>query len=185
MDVGGEIGIKISEMIAVGLGVNYQNNRLLNSYSDNINAVSDDKNLQILDFTGNISIFIPGVKGLFFGANAGVGFGGYDNIVSIAPYSIDYPDSSFLARTDASGKGFIGGVFVGYELNSSAGPLMFFKFGYRYRNLGWFEGVFKNTEDGISSGTVEDTNGNFVDYDFSGLYFLIGCGFSFGPEVKQ
>ena len=178
MDLGGEFAIRISKTFSFGMGVNYQKNNLTNSYSDYIGAITDKMELQIVDLTVNLYAFLPGTNGLFVGINGGFSFGAYDCDFRVQIY--DDPEGYYTQRTDASGKGLMGGIFAGYELNFTSGLQVFGKFGYRYRNLKTFSGYFSDSDGTKYTGVIDGGYGNDIDFDFSGLYLLVGLGFSFG-----
>ena len=180
-DLGGEFGIKISKGFSIGIGINYQNNSVSNSYSDYTGSISDEMELQVLDFTVNFYAFLPGTNGLFVGANGGFSFGGYDGKFTGIIY--DDPAADYTAITSASGKGPMVGIFAGYELNFSSGLQIFGKFGYRYRNLKSFSGGTSDSDGDRWSHVITDSNGNNIEFDFSGLYLLVGLGISFGSKM--
>ena len=114
-DIGAEIGFRVSEMVSLGAGINYQKNELTNSYTDITGSYLDDITLEILELTGNITFWVPSAPGLFFGASGGMGYGDLEEYLSFQIFGD--PASSFTITGTGDGSGFTGGLFGGYEAN--------------------------------------------------------------------
>jgi hypothetical protein len=183
LDVGGELGLTLSRVVSIGFGLSYQKNEVRNAYTDVGGTLGDDVEVTIWEWTGNVTLWVPGVRGLFFGGNMGSGVGSLRRFVSFQVFGD--PASSFTIDAEAKGSGFAGGFFAGYEAVFAAGPLVFGKIGYRFRNLGAFKGTVTSPEFGTAEGTIQNSLGQDIDFDFSGFYAVIGFGISFGKKVER
>jgi hypothetical protein len=180
-DYGGEVGIRITSGISLGLGISLQRNDVNNQYSDITGNISDHFQLGIVDFMGNLTVWIPQSHGAFASINAGFGYGEMARSTSLV--IIGAPNESFSISTEADGIGIVGGVSIGYQAEFASQLLLFGKVSYRYRNLGRFEGTSTSAELGTSSGYVRDVSDVPVDFDFSGFCIAVGIGASIGKNM--
>jgi hypothetical protein len=183
LDLGGELGITLLPVLSIGIGVNHQRNEVRNSYSDLSGSLSDDLKLTIWEVTSNVTLWAPGVRGLFFGGNAGFGIADWTSLTILRV--VNDPSADFTLKVQANGSNFVGGLFAGYEMNFAAGPLVFGKIGYRFRRIGEFEGTAQTPEFGGIPGRVLDPSGQPISFDFSGFYVFVGFGISVGKEVER
>jgi hypothetical protein len=181
VDLGAEIGFKLTKSFSMGIGINYQSNDVYNSYSDFSGIYEDDIKLSVLDVSGNVAFWVPNT-GLFFGGAAGYGFGEMEEFVNFQIYGD--PASSYRIYGEGDGSGFTASAFAGYQAVFTSGFLVFGKAGYAYRNLKEFDGRFTSAEFGTWSGTILNGAGRPIEFDFSGVYVLVGIGFSLGKPLS-
>jgi hypothetical protein len=180
-DVSMEMGFRLIRVLSVGISIGYQKNKINNSYSDYSGSLSENIAISAWDIAGNITLWIPGTKGLFVGANSGVGLGSIAEFISFQIYGD--PTNSFTDDISADGKGFIAGMFAGYEAQFKSGPILFLKLGYRFRNLGEFEGTARSPELGFYEGKVLNNAGVPIEFDLSGFYVVGGFGIALGKII--
>lgn len=171
IDLGGGIVHQVSETIGLGIELGYQRSSVNNRYSDVSGSYSDAVDLEILDVTGALQFWVSSAPGLLFGTNVGVGFGAVKDELHLRNFS--NASNNVNGTGQWSGAGFIAGVFGGYHFTLSQSTRLLLHAGYRYRNLGEFDG---------GSGPPSDNAGQPLDFDFSGFYSRLGLGFAFGGE---
>jgi len=177
---GAEVGFFSNDMVSVGAGFAYQKSSVSNTVSDASASLSSSANVSVLSFVGNVSIWIPGTRGLFVGADGGVGLGKAKSEGHFRDFGD--PTQDFDARGDWDGKGPVAGVFAGFQRSFPGGPLLFVKVGFQFQNLGEFDGTSGGTGQATQSGPPRKSSGQAMDTDFSGLQLAAGFGFALGPE---
>ena len=170
-DFGGGVTVKLTSLVGLGLQFGYQGNKVEAEYRDSSGFFTDATHLRIMDLTGSIEFSVPTVRGLFVGANAGVGFGKAKDEFVLGDAAS--PPNTIEGVGEWTGSGFVGGAFVGLRTAASEIASLYFVGGYRYRNLGHFSGQVTSTL-GNSTGSPENSDGQPIDFDFSGIYLRAG-----------
>jgi hypothetical protein len=116
--------------------------------------------------------------GLTVVGELGLGFGKASSETSFRDFFQAGRD--FDASGEWNGAGPIVGLGIGYsEQWGDGGPFFFGRLGYRYANLGTFDGDYTHSQLGGGSGPPRNNAGQAMDTDFSGFHFLAGVGFLF------
>jgi hypothetical protein len=179
LDLGAELGFRISRSFSIGFGLNYQKNEVTNTYSDVTGSYSDELSLGLWDVSGNMSLWFG--TGLFLGGSAGMAFGNVTDDTSFVIY--DDPSLSYSISSKGDGKGFSASAFGGYQATFASGPVLFAKLGYAYRNISEFDGSYTSPEFGTGGGTLLNNSGSAMEFDFSGIFACIGIGIAFGKSI--
>lgn len=171
LDIGFELGYHISPVVSLGACLNYQGNKITDSYSDVTGSLSIERSASIVNIMGNIGLWLPAAPGFHFGIGGGIGIGNAGLDLRFA----DFTDPTNNLQTDGNwnGNGFIAEGFTGYRLHLAPAFNLLFRGGYRYRNLGQFSGSIQSLQLGNSMGPYQNNAGQPLDFDFSGLYFGI------------
>ncbi len=157
----------INNVLSYGFEAVYQS-----STERNINAFSGEPNkhrvgLRLLSLMGVVVSNLPTVPGLSFGGNAGIGFGKLVETWAYDRSTFDPPSHDYSVP-DFTGSGFIGGVFLAYARDVWEKRALVIRGGYRWRNLGDFEGYR-----GWDASELAADREPF-DFDFSGIFIQAG-----------
>ena len=203
-DVGGapgfevEAGYHVTDVLSVGVGFSHGTHSTNGSSAGVLDAggspiaVRYSRKLEasISEFTANVTYWVPAARCIFLGAQVGLGMGKLDEDVSaVATDSINVV-SDFWSG-EFTGSGFTGGVFGGFRVGLGAGFSTFGKLGYRSRSLGRFRGHFTMNGEpepggdhdyaGLLNALDPDAYPfRAVEFKYSGPYFSLGLGVSFG-----
>jgi len=173
-----EAGYQATELLSVSLSAARQSDSVKNSYSDYSGSLSSNADVAMTTLSGNLSYWVPGTRGLFFGADVGVGFGTASSEFGFRDYAA--PENDVDITGDWSGNGFVAGAFGGYQHEFSGGFVLHGKLGYQFQNLGEFDGGVSSPQFGSESGPPVNNTGQPMDTDFSGVQLMIGLGVVFG-----
>ena len=179
--LGAEFGKQVSPTVFIGLAVSYQKNAINNSYSNVNGSLSYDPEYQLIDISGRVRIVPKTAQGFFFGFSGGLASGKFEEVL-IANIIAD-PSQNVDVVSEYTGAGLSLGGFAGYELSVGKTTKLTGQIGYRYRNLGTFDGYTKGViagDEGRYDGPALDNSGKKMDFDFSGFHIDVGVVFFFG-----
>ncbi len=183
LDLGFELGYHISPIVSLGACLNYQGNKITDSYSDFSGSLSIERSVNIFNIMGNIGLWLPTVPGFHFSVGAGIGIGKAGLDLRLA----DFFDPRNNLQTDGNwnGNGFVAEGFTGYRVHLAPAFNLLFRGGYRYRNLGQFGGSIQSLQLGNTVGPYQNNAGQPLDFDFSGFYFVTGLSVFFNNPSAQ
>jgi hypothetical protein len=193
-----EAGYHVTDVLSIGVGFSHGMHSTDGSSAGVLDpggrpiALRYTRKLEasISEFTANVTYSVPAIRGIFLGAQVGLALGTLDEDVSaVATDGINVESDSWSG--EFTGSGLAGGVFGGYRMGLGAGFSTFGKLGYHSRNLGRFRGHFTRNGEPEPSGD-HDYAGllnaldpeaypfRAVEFNYSGPYFSLGLGVSFG-----
>jgi len=178
---GAEFGKQVSSTVFVGLAVSYQKESVNNAYSNANGSMSYDPEYQLIEFCGRVRIVPAKAQGFFFGFSGGYASGKFEE--TLVGTIIPDPSQNVDIASEYTGSGLSLGAFAGYELPVGTTTKLTGQVGYRYRNLGTFDGYIKGViagNQGRYDGPALDNSGKEIDFDFSGLQIDIGVVLFFG-----
>jgi hypothetical protein len=181
-----EFGYQYSERWSWAFGLTWHKSTVdhaaMLDFLDTTNGViytgplSESQDLKLLDMYGTAAMWIPHAPGLHLGAQLGFAMGSVDFSDGI---DLDGDDGSFLVLNgDGEGHatGFSAGLYAGYEVTVTPLVGLSARVGYLQCNLGKMDGRYqvRGTSDtgpiaGQANGSLTDSNGRTMDWDFSGL----------------
>jgi len=173
-----EAGYRVNSMISIGGSVSYQKASIDHSFTDFSGSLSRSGDLSLVGLTACLSFLVPDANGLFVGVDAGLGLGKAKTDFHFRDFSS--PSNDLDGTGDWDGTGPIFGVFAGVEQSFQTGLILFIKGGYRYQNLGVFDGRTSSPQLGNGNGPPRNNAGQAIETDFSGLHVAFGLGFAFG-----
>ncbi len=180
-EFGGEAGYRFSESFSVGVSVMHQSSTLTNGYADASGSYNDRQETTLTEIAGNITFWPSGVPGLFMGFQAGHGSGSFEESFVLRDYSTPSNDADIHGKW--TGGGAVFGLFAGYQHAVSGQAFLFGRLGYRFRDVGHFDGSATDLVSGSTyTGEYQKNSGQSVKFDFSGVHAQVGLGVGLGRE---
>jgi len=187
-----EGGYHFTPELSAGIGFSYGKHSRKNASSATVNIgdagallrISDDLGASISEITGNVAYWPAAARGLFIGAQAGMGFGKLTEDMALHFVSGDLGVDT-TASGEFTGSGFVGGAFAGYQAEFGSGFSAFGKLGYKLRNLGKFKGRYHGEPADHDYAGLQDfllTDSKKMEFNYSGMFFTVGLGVSFGGK---
>ena len=188
----GELGYRASEWVSFGFAGSFEaakrgvTARGPTDFMGNPVYMTDasDWTLSLFEVTGNLTMWLPlgaeapgaglGRASLFLGANVGLCAG-----VADATERIDvsgYGASSYEGIWAGVGPAI--GVFAGGQIDSPTGFLGFAKVGYHHRTMKHLKGDVTSDGSTLHDVRLDDLTERSTTLDFSGVYVLLGVGFT-------
>jgi len=169
----GEIGLRITELVRVGLLVSHQWGDAKNSLADPSGSLGIDRRASATTIAGTIAGSV-GSAGFLLGADLGVALGSAEYELHFRDFADPANDLDIDGEWD--GNAFSGAVYLGFD-RGVGGPSMFARLGYRFQNLGKLDGGYTSPQLGVMPGPPLNLEDQPMDTDTSGVFLLVGIGF--------
>ncbi len=175
-ELSGEVGYRLTPKLAIAVGGAHQSQAVDNQVSDYTGSLQDSYTASINEVVGTIVLSPFDSPDVSIGGNAGIGFGTLKEEFAFRDFA--NASNDFTASGDWSGSGFVGALFVGLSHALGDAVEVQARAGYKYRNLGTFNGTV-TSQYGTVTGGPKGASGDLLEIDYSGLFAQAGFSFRF------